>query len=394
MTQQPFDPNAANDQNLVPAYCAPPRRGNTPALLAMIFGLIALPTTIVGIGVLLGVAALVLGIIALINVSKDPTIGRRGQAITGIVTGGLSVLLVPLLLIAAVVLPPMGRARELADRASCSANLRGIMESMILYSAEQATGGGGSFPCVNPPASAGAYLVQPAQPVGSTTSAPDTLGEMMRPGNRAVNGSPTAGLWMLVLRSQTMPQNYLCKSDGMATIPALLVDSLGHYAEDFGAKNISYAVAYPWDAKGKDIGPWYKDNTDSTCPYLSDMPPVNGDVYGGVTVAVQSAGIAAGPGRPKAFNSPNHNGAGQNVAYGDVHVEWRTSPLSGASGGLGVDNIFTASGKEGPGDPPSGLPDQVGIPPAPGRLGAPILGRTSPFDIEVVPSRKNDGSTQ
>ena len=67
MTQQPFDPNAANDPNLVPSYANAPRQ-NTLALLAMIFGIIALPTSCFGIGLLLGLAALIMGIIALIGV--------------------------------------------------------------------------------------------------------------------------------------------------------------------------------------------------------------------------------------------------------------------------------------------------------------------------------------
>ena len=383
MTQQPFDPNAANDPNLVPSYANAPRQ-NTLALLAMIFGIIALPTSCFGIGLLLGLAALIMGIIALVNTSKDPSLGHRGQAITGIVTGGLCILALPMLI--AILIPSLGRAKELANRSACSANLHSIMSSMVLYAAEDKVGGGGSFPCVNPPAAAGAYLVQSAQPVGSITTPAATLEDMMRPGNTAVTGSPTAGLWMLVLRGQTMPKNYLCKSDGMAIIPALQTDATGHFAEDFGAKNISYAVAYPWDAKGKDHGDWYKDMTDATCPYISDMPPVNGDVYGGVMVAVQSAGATPNNG-PKSYNSPNHGGGGQNVAYGDVHVEWRNTPLSGPSGSLGVDNMFTASGTPG-------APDPIGLPPSAGRLGAPLSSGAAPFDIEMVPSRKNDGSTQ
>jgi prepilin-type processing-associated H-X9-DG protein len=37
-------------------------------------------------------------------------------------------------------------------------------------------------------------------------------------------------------------------------------------------------------------------------------------------------------------NSPNHSGAGQNVLYGDGHVEFRKTPYCGVSD----DNIYTA----------------------------------------------------
>ena len=41
-------------------------------------------------------------------------------------------------------------------------------------------------------------------------------------------------------------------------------------------------------------------------------------------------------------NSRNHNQAGQNVLYGDMHVEFRTTPYCGVDG----DNIYTAQSKE------------------------------------------------
>jgi hypothetical protein len=37
-------------------------------------------------------------------------------------------------------------------------------------------------------------------------------------------------------------------------------------------------------------------------------------------------------------NSPNHGQAGQNVLYGDMHVEFRVTPYCGVDG----DNIYTA----------------------------------------------------
>jgi hypothetical protein len=42
-------------------------------------------------------------------------------------------------------------------------------------------------------------------------------------------------------------------------------------------------------------------------------------------------------------NSPNHGQAGQNVLYGDFHVEWQTSPFCGAEmvADKRPDNIYT-----------------------------------------------------
>ncbi len=52
----------------------------------------------------------------------------------------------------------------------------------------------------------------------------------------------------------------------------------------------------------------------------------------------------------KTFSSPNHNGDGQNLAYGDFHVDWRNSPDTGRIGGSGgEDNIYAngGGGKDG-----------------------------------------------
>ncbi len=299
----------------------------------------------------------------------------------------LLVVVAIIALLIAILIPSLGRAKELANRASCSANLHGILESMILYANEQRTGGSGPFPSGVGASSAKAYTVQ------SVSQTSPTLSHSQSTASSALidlttwtttNNSPTAGLWMLVLRGQTAPKNYLCKSDGFAATPALQQDSSGNFYEDFGASNISYAIAYPWNATDDDVGPWYKDTTDSTCPYLSDMPPLDNDVYAGVTVAVEAASTTTNG--PKSYNSPNHNGDGQNVAYGDVHVEWRSSPLCGPSGGAGTDNIFTAS--------TTGGPNPAGSPPAASSLGQSLTAPSAPYDIEVVPSRKNDGTTQ
>jgi hypothetical protein len=50
-------------------------------------------------------------------------------------------------------------------------------------------------------------------------------------------------------------------------------------------------------------------------------------------------------------NSPNHLQEGQNVMFGDFHVEWFPSPFAGSTQGIGTntwqDNIYTANGTAG-----------------------------------------------
>jgi hypothetical protein len=68
---------------------------DTPSLLALIFGIIGIPLTFVfGIGILFSIAALVLGIVGLGRIKREEGYRKgRGLAITGIVLGGLMLLL-------------------------------------------------------------------------------------------------------------------------------------------------------------------------------------------------------------------------------------------------------------------------------------------------------------
>ena len=108
------------------------------AITALVLGIVSLPTACVLIGPLLGLVALILGIVALVRVNKRPVeYGGKGMAIAGICCGAASFLLVlPLAL--SITLPSLSRARELAKRAVCSANLRGIGQSCQIYAGNNA----------------------------------------------------------------------------------------------------------------------------------------------------------------------------------------------------------------------------------------------------------------
>ena len=123
----PMPPAAAQvapGQEAALEYAAPSRPPRTGmAITALVLGIVSLPTACVLIGPLLGLVALILGIVALVRVNKRPVeYGGKGMAIAGICCGAASFLLVlPLAL--SITLPSLSRARELAKRAVCSANL-------------------------------------------------------------------------------------------------------------------------------------------------------------------------------------------------------------------------------------------------------------------------------
>ena len=101
------------------------------AVAALVLGIGGMVTCLFPVGIV----GLILGIIALVRENNEPQrYGGRGMAVGGIVTGGISILLIPVMaLMISVMLPSLSRARELAKRAVNSANLRGIGQAALIY---------------------------------------------------------------------------------------------------------------------------------------------------------------------------------------------------------------------------------------------------------------------
>lgn len=98
-----------------------------PAVNALVFGCIGM------LGCFpVGVVGVVLGIVALVKIDRDPARYRgRGLAIAGICLGVLSFFSTALLV--SILLPALSSAREQSKRLVCSAHLRGIGQAMYIY---------------------------------------------------------------------------------------------------------------------------------------------------------------------------------------------------------------------------------------------------------------------
>ena len=355
-------------------YQAPSTRMSVLAIVALAVGGLSLPLFFLGIPAVIGV---VLAVVAYRQIEVAP--GRlAGLGLAR--AGGYMAMGSLLLFVFAFLLMPRGcHSRELSNRSYCAANIRGVLQSMIVYSAENSD----AFPVMPaPPASRGYGLFTT---VAASTSADVTLASMYAP-ESPMNGDVTASLWILVLKYQCTPKQFICKSDPFAMSVASPVISGGSFLSNFtpppestdtrGA--ISYSIAYPWTAAGQ-VGGWWKDLTDSSLPLLSDMSPMEGTGTPPRTLAV-----AAAPATPALWNSANHNGTGQVVGYGDVHASFERSPTVGQN----QDNIFTASR--------TGRPQQFGgTPMSPAFRGVVVPADTfvDPaaaavgFDIVMVPVR-------
>lgn len=126
MSDQPHPPTTAPTQSSFP----PPLQTGL-AVTAMVFGLFSLMSC-----PLIGIAAIIMGIIALNRTSREPQrYGGRGMAIAGIACGGGSFITSVMIwgMMSAIMLPSFSRARELSKRLVCAANLHGIGTSMTIY---------------------------------------------------------------------------------------------------------------------------------------------------------------------------------------------------------------------------------------------------------------------
>lgn len=338
------------------------------ALASMILGILAILTAIIGIGLILGIIGLILGIIALSAISRRPQeLGGRGLALTGIITSIMSLVVAPILLLVAILLPSLGRARELSNRAYCAANLRGIAQSMNVYAADNAD----VFPVVPyAPYGPANYALTAGRSALKSDDAVDALYKSSAP----EAGSPLAGAWILVLKNQTSPKQFVCKSDPWGKTPALLSDAGGAYFTNFQRDDqISYSFAYPYTSNGE-VGKWWTNLTDSSLPIASDMAPLDGTGSPRRNLTTPMM-----PGNNRAWNSANHQGDGQNVAFSDAHVEFSRRPDVGPNS----DNIFTWN----PAIP--GEPLEFGGR-APGKAPISIEGKKAPFDTVMVPARNLD----
>ena len=102
------------------------------AIASLIFGcLFFIPF----LGILFGVTALVLGIIALVSISKNKkTVKGQGLAITGIVLGSIGVIVIPILIvITGVFAPAVLKSSEKARMESAKVALRAIATAYESY---------------------------------------------------------------------------------------------------------------------------------------------------------------------------------------------------------------------------------------------------------------------
>ncbi len=300
-------------------------------------------------------------------------------------------------------IPTLARPLTLANRAVCSANIRGIIQSMIIY----AQSNNDQFPCTPGP-DGNTYSNAPQAPMDmpAVPTAKAVISTWYGNGQTPHGsdlGNPLACLWLLVLQGDEASKCFICPSDPIATTPSeeyrtTGTDQAPQFEANFGVINKSveinstgqgesYSIAYPWRpaSAGKiaEVGTWWTDHDGAKVAVVSDMAPADIPGWGRdnrITTTLPDANSFGN----YIYNSMNHNGKGQNVGYGDNHVSWTTNPYCGVH----HDNIFTyyRGNYTGRGDSPSAPQTALSLlgqaAPAPT-----ILSSQPDYDICMVPVR-------
>jgi prepilin-type processing-associated H-X9-DG protein len=231
------------------------------------------------------------------------------------------VVLIPLLAIA--FLACQQQHEHGSNRVKCASNLRQIGQAILLYANENK----GAYPRTT---YVGGEVVHPVWGTGAPATQPFAA-------NGPQPNDVTAAIFLL-LRTQeigaevfTCPSTYTEKWDfGGGSNTAL---NWSNWEGRAGVKlhlSYSYANPYPDDAAVKK---GYKLTTALTAEFAvaSDLNPgaANGSNVLNVITTSSSSAMKLG-------NSRNHDQDGQNVLYGDGHVEFEQNPFCGVA----RDNIF------------------------------------------------------
>jgi len=235
----------------------------------------------------------------------------------------LLVVIAVIALLVGILLPSLNRARELAKRATCGANLNGIGKAMYLYS----TNYGGMFP------------TSPCQIWGRDPSYTQWTGKVgtyrtsaVAPPSDCTDNSVSASWWLLLRKGYVSPKSFICGStddieDGLDGGSASDLWDFEVY------NNFSYSMQMPY---GKTL---MHISLPAGRGIMADKSPLFDSSTGALTgVSIKDA-TATGTTQAQieSNNSHNHSQDGQNVMYLDAHVKW----VVNANAGIGADHIYS-----------------------------------------------------
>jgi prepilin-type N-terminal cleavage/methylation domain-containing protein/prepilin-type processing-associated H-X9-DG protein len=261
---------------------------------------------------------------------------------TGFTLVELLVVIGIIALLISILLPSLNRARETANKVKCASNLKQIGTALLLYANENR----GKYPRTY--VSAGAAAITPTWGTpytAGTVTGNSSADPFLSPGN-ATPGSPSSGdvsgaLFLLLRTQDLVPEVFTCPSG-----PAEKWDygAAGQSAQYWGnwpgaadvKKWVSYSYQNPYPNATALSSGFKLDNTlTAEFAIMSDMNP---GIVGGDDTAFDKVQSTSSAKDTRPGNSNNHDGDGQNVLFGDGHVDFLQNPYVGVQ----RDHIFFA----------------------------------------------------
>lgn len=249
----------------------------------------------------------------------------------------LLVVVAIIALLVAILLPSLGRARELAKRTVCAANNSSIGKAMYVYANENTE----SFPIINGAATVdwfnklGNYRDDNGDPNGAEYASTFAT---------SAGVSIDMSLWLLIQTGSGAPKLFNCPSSDETPDNLRQGNDTQTYSASevwgFRDSSLSYSYQIPYSVSGKSNAAKPSTNLDARMAVLADLSPY---------ITNTGAAASPAPGNPptaassysnaewEPYNSKNHNEEGQNVLFADSHAEFVKKPAVG----IGDDNIYT-----------------------------------------------------
>jgi len=229
-------------------------------------------------------------------------------------------------LLISILLPSLNKARETANKVKCASNLRQMGQAMLLYANDNR----GNLP-------RGFYSIGASPTWGTSPNNSDVFSPA---GATFVVYGPsandvTAAMFLLVRTQDLSAAVFICPSSQNEADNFGGGNNTAKNKSNFSSvvKNVSYSLANPYANTNATAGGYKWINTqDADFAMAADVNPGTGAGASNV-LAITTGSTSVDM---KLGNSINHNYDGQNVLYGDGHVEFQNNPFVG----IGRDNIF------------------------------------------------------
>jgi len=228
-------------------------------------------------------------------------------------------------LLISILLPSLSRARETANRVKCGSNLRQIGQAMQLYANENQ----GNYPRT--------YYNIANGPIVNTQGSSET--QPFRTGSQVQTNNIGSAMFLLLRTQDITSAVFVCPSsnsepDGFTSATPIANKGNVQYQCNFSgansaiSRNCSYSMQNMYPQTTAVNGGFRWTNT-LTADYaiMADINPGSGVTNGASLINVTTTSSAKQ--LQDGANSPNHQRQGQNVMFGDGHVEFNQTPFCG-----------------------------------------------------------------